>query len=280
KVRQFSGGIAYHGLWPGVGEVSVGAQKTRYRKTVTQPGAQAIVTRADPWLWNGTVAVNLLRGIVAYAGYTRGLEDSAVAPEIAVNRSQAPPALKTSQRDFGLRYAFGPMRLVIGGFDVRKPYFNLDPALVYRQLGTVRHRGVEISLAGEPLKGLNLVAGAVLMKPRVAGPAVDLGLIGTRPVGKAQTMASAFLDYRLPFASAVSVNLGVRYLGKRPGSADNQLVVPARTFVDLGARYRFRLGKFPATARLQITNLLSRYAWDVSDFGGFKRAQPHREQLT
>jgi iron complex outermembrane receptor protein len=93
-------------------------------------------------------------------------------------------------------------------------------------------------------------------------------------------MVSAFLDYRLPFASAVSVNLGVRYLGDRPGSADNQLVVPARTFVDLGARYRFRLGTFPATARLQITNLLNRYAWDVSDFGGFKRAQPRREQLT
>ena len=59
------------------------------------------------------------------------------------------------------------MRLVVGAFDVRKPYFNLDPGLVYKQLGTVRHRGLEISLAGEPVKGLNVVAGAVLMKPRV-----------------------------------------------------------------------------------------------------------------
>ena len=60
-----------------------------------------------------------------------GLEDSGVAPEIAVNRSEAPPALLTSQKDIGLRYAFGPMRLVVGGFDVRKPYFNLDPGLVF-----------------------------------------------------------------------------------------------------------------------------------------------------
>ena len=280
KVRQLSGGVGYHGLWPGVGEVSIGLQKTRYRKTITPPEGEAIVTRADPWLLNGTLALNLVRGVVAYAGYTRGLEDSAVAPEIAVNRSEAPPALRTSQRDLGLRFAFGPMRLVVGAFDVRKPYFNVDPDLVYKQLGTVRHRGVEISLAGEPVKGLNVVAGAVLMKPRVTGEAVDLGLIGRKPVGKAETTISAFLDYRLPFAPAFSANLGAQYLGERAGSADNQLIVPARTIVDLGGRYRFQLAKFPATLRLQVTNLFNRYAWNVSDFGGFKRAQPRREALS
>src|SRR5205085_4654408 len=120
-----------------------------YRKTIGPPSAPAIVTRANPWLWNATLAVNLFRGLVAYGGYTRGLEDSGVAPEIAVNRSEAPPALITSQKDIGLRYALGPMRLVVGGFEVEKPYFNLDTGLVFRDLGTVRHRGLEISLAGE-----------------------------------------------------------------------------------------------------------------------------------
>jgi len=129
KTRQFTGGIAYHGIWPGVGEIGVGVQKTDYRKTINPPDGPSIVTRAKPWLWNATLAVNLLRGVVAYGGYTRGLEDSGVAPEIAVNRSEAPPALLTSQKDIGLRYAFGSMRLVVGGFEVEKPYFNVDPGL-------------------------------------------------------------------------------------------------------------------------------------------------------
>jgi iron complex outermembrane receptor protein len=218
KVRQGTAGIAYHGRWEGVGEISLGLQKTKYRKSIEPPTGPAIVTRAHPWLWNGTLAVNIAKGLVAYAGYTKGLEDSGVAPEIAVNRNEAPPALLTSQRDFGLRYAFGPMRLVVGAFDVRKPYFNLDPGLVYRQLGTVRHRGVEISLAGEPVKGLNIVAGAVLMKPRVSGPGVELGVIGDKPVGQAQRTASAYFDYRLPWLPELSVNLGVQHLGKRPGN--------------------------------------------------------------
>jgi iron complex outermembrane receptor protein len=278
KVRQLFGGIAYHGIWQGVGEVGVGLQKTRYRKTISPPGAEPIETRADPWLWNGTIAVNLLRGLVGYAGYTRGLEDSGVAPEIAVNRSEAPPALETSQRDIGLRYAFGPMRLVVGGFDVRKPYFNLDPGLVFRQLGEVRHRGVEISLSGEPVKGLNIVAGAVLMKPRVSGTAVDLGLIGDKPVGQSETTVTAYFDYRLPFASPFSVNLGINHLGDRAGSPDNQLEVPGRTLVDLGGRYRFHLSKFPATLRLQLSNLFDAYAWDVTESGGFRRHRPRSLQ--
>ena len=280
RLRQFTAGVAYHGLWPGVGEFSVGLQKTTYRKTISAPDTEPIVTRADPWLYNGTVAVNLLKGVVAYAGYTRGLEDSGVAPEIAANRSEAPPALLTAQKDVGVRYAFGPMRLVVGGFDVRKPYFNLDPGLVYRQLGTVRHRGVEISLAGEPIDGLNVVAGAVLMKPRVSGDAVELGLIGSKAVGKAETTIIANVDYRLPFARAFSINLGVNHLGKRPGSADNLLTVPARTLVDLGGRYRFQLAKNPATFRLQVGNLFDDYAWNVTEFGAFRRASPRRVEGT
>ncbi len=278
KVHQLFGGIAYHGIWKGVGEVGIGLQKTRYRKTNSPPGAEEIETRADPWLWNGTVALNLIKGLVAYAGYTRGLEDSGVAPEIAVNRNEAPPALETSQRDIGLRYAFGPMRLVVGGFDVRKPYFNLDPGLVYRNLGTVQHRGLEISLSGEPVKGLNVVAGAVLMKPRVSGTAVDLGLIGDKPVAQAETTITAHFDYRLPFASAFSVDLGVDHLGKRAGSADNDLTVPGRTLVDVGGRYRFHLAKYPATLRLQVSNLLDAYAWDVTESGGFRRHRPRALQ--
>ena len=248
--------------------------------SIDAPEEQPIVTRAEPWLWNATLAVNIAKGLVAYAGYTKGLEDSGVAPEIAVNRSEAPPALLTNQRDFGLRYAFGPMRLVVGAFDVRKPYFNLDPDLFYKQLGTVRHRGIEISLAGEPVKGLNVVAGAILMKPRVSGEAVELGLIGNKPVGIAERTASLYMDYRLPWEQRLSVNLGIQYLGEREGNTENTLTIAGRTQVNLGGRYRFELAKLPATLRLQIGNLFNDYAWNVTGSGALRRTFPRRFNAT
>jgi len=280
KAKQFGVGLAYHGRWQGVGEFSVGVQKVKYRKTIDAPGEEPIITRAEPWLWNTTLAINIAKGLVAYAGYTKGLEDSGVAPEIAVNRSEAPPALLTNQRDFGIRYAFGPMRLVVGAFDVRKPYFNLDSDLFFTQLGTVRHRGFEISLAGEPIKGLNIVAGTILMKPRVSGEAVDQGLIGKKPVGQPEKSANLYVDYRLPWDQKLSVNLGIQYQGKSVGSPDNELVIPGRTLVNLGGRYRFELDKVPATLRLQVSNLFDNYAWNVFGSGGLKRVPPRRLDAT
>ena len=280
KARQYGVGLAYHGRWQDVGEFSVGVQKVRYKKTIDAPDEAAIVTRAEPWLWNATLAINLAKGLVAYAGYTKGLEDSGVAPEIAVNRSEAPPALLTNQRDFGIRYAFGPMRLVVGAFDVRKPYFNLDPGLVFKQLGTVRHRGVEISLTGEPIKGLNVVAGAILMKPRVSGEAVDLGLIGIKPVGQPKLNANLYLDYRLPWDEKLSVNLGVQYLADREGNTANTLTIPGRTQVNIGGRYRFELARLPATLRLQVNNLFDDYAWNVTGSGALRRTFPRRANAT
>ena len=280
-VRENTFGVAYHGRWADVGEFSFGLLKTDYRKTVSPPTTAEIVTRDDPWLWNATLAVNLDRRLVAYAGYTKGLEDSFVAPEIAVNRSEAPPALRTSQRDAGIRLAFGRnMRLVAGLFDVRKPYFNLDPNRFYTQLGTVRHRGIELSLAGEPMRGLSMIVGAVLMKPRVTGEAVDLGLIGEKPVAQPERLVRANFDYRPPSLQAISFDVGINHLGERPGSADNLLIVPARTLVDVGARYRVKMAGFPATLRLQITNLFDDYAWNVTGAGGFRRVPPRRVQTS
>jgi iron complex outermembrane receptor protein len=51
---------------------------------------------------------------------------------------------------------------VAGVFDIRKPYFNTDETNVFTILGDVRHRGAELSLAGNPIDSVSLIAGAVL----------------------------------------------------------------------------------------------------------------------
>ena len=79
---------------------------------------------------------------------------------------------------------------------------------------------------------------------------------------------------------ALSVNLGVNHLGKRAGSPDNELMVPGRTLVDLGGRYRFNVMKKSASLRVQVSNLFDDYAWNVTDGGGFRRVFPRRAEAT
>ena len=162
------------------------------------------------------------------------------------------------------------MRLVSALFDIRKPYFEIDSRDgVYRILGTVIHRGAEFSLSGEPLPGLNLVAGAVLLQPRVTGQAVDEGRLGAKPIGRTGVLIDINADYRIAAIAGASVDMRVLHEGDRVGRADNRLDIPSRTTIDLGARYRLTLGKVPATFRLQVRNVANVYGWRVFGGGGF-----------
>ncbi len=264
RVRQTTVGLAYEGRWKGVGEAAIGIQRADYTKRIDQPGLPRTATTDRPLLLNASAAVTITDRLALYAGYTRGLEESGLAPVNAANRNEALPAIRTRQVDGGVRWALpGGMKLVAGVFDVAKPYFNTDERNVFNVLGDVRHRGAEISLAGNPTERLSLVAGAVLMRPRVTGAAVDDGRVGARPLNQPERTLRGNAEYRPAFAPGFSVDLAVANVGRRYASRDNTVTVPSYTLVDLGARYRFRIGKAPATFRLQMQNVGDVFAWNI-----------------
>src|SRR4028119_275433 len=91
EVRQIPGGIGYELRWPRVAELSLGLQRTDYEKNSFIPGRPTLTTEDSPWLYNGTLAIHLTDRLVAYAGYTRGLEESGPAPSPPAHRDEAPP---------------------------------------------------------------------------------------------------------------------------------------------------------------------------------------------
>jgi iron complex outermembrane receptor protein len=263
EVRQFTAGLGYAGQWRDVGELSLGVQRTFYEKAVVRPSGALPVTKASPWLFNGTLSILAGSDLVFYAGYTKGLEESPVAPEIAVNRGEAPPAIITEQMDAGFRYAISPsLRLVAGLFDVRKPYFALDPGREFRQLGEVRNRGIEMSLAGQITPRLSIVLGAVFLDASVSGDAVDLGLIGRRPVTSIGRNVNGAINWDLPWVKGLSLDLAYESTSDRIANSANTLVIPARYAAALGGRYRFDLFDKPATFRAQLASVNNSYGFN------------------
>ena len=182
--------------------------------------------------------------------------------------------------DAGFRYAITPaLRVVAGVFDVRKPYFGLDPALEFRQLGEVRNRGIEASLAGQITPRLNIVLGAVLLDATVSGDAVDLGLIGRRPVGTIDRTVTGALNWNLPWVKGLSLDVGYEGTSNRIANAANNLVIPARYVASLGGRYRFDLLDKPATFRAQLASVNNAYGFgNIGE--GFYYNPPRRFQMS
>ncbi len=280
EVRQLTFGLGYHGMWRGVGELSLGVQRPFYEKEVVRPSGALPVTKASPWLFNGTLSILASSDLAFYAGYTKGLEESPVAPDIAVNRGEAPPAIITAQMDAGFRYAFTKdLRLVAGLFEVRKPYFALDPELVFQKLGEVRNRGVELSFAGQVTPRLSVVLGAVFLDAKVSGEAVELGLIGRRPVGSIGRIINGGANWTVPWVEGLSLDLAYESTSDRTANAANSYVIPARYIASLGGRYRFDLSGKPATFRAQVASANNRFGY--SNLGeGFYYNPPRRLQMS
>lgn len=279
QVRQAIAGIAYDGRWLGVGGISVGLQHTWYSKRVDRPGTPLARTDDEAWLPNVTASIDVTPRLAFYGGYTRGLEESGIAPDSAANRTEALPAILTSQIDGGLRWkAPGGISVVAGVFDVRKPYFAADEANVFRELGDVRHRGVELSAAGPLAKGLTVVAGAVLMQPRVTGDAVALGRVGRRPLGQPSQLLTLATQYALPGVEGVQLTLNVTHRGTRAADTRNLVTLPARAIIDAGVRWRLDLGDNPALLRVQLQNLTNAYDLALVGSGSYQVNAPR--QLT
>lgn len=269
QARQISPGVSYIGYWRDVGDISFGLQKSFYTRDVTQPGRPLASTKSSPWLYNGTITVFATKQLAFYSSFTRGLEESGIAPENAANRGEALPASLTKQIDGGIRYRLTPgLTLLAGLFEVSKPYFDRDPANLFTAVGDIRHRGVEVSLAGQPVPNLTIVAGVMLLQPRISGSTVDRGLIGPVPPGRTPQLIRFNADYAPPSWGGLSLETQIEHRGASFANRANSFKVPSATLVDIGTRYKFKAWGTSSSLRLQIQNLTNAYGWQVTGTSG------------
>lgn len=272
RVRQSAMMLGYIGSVEGLGGLNLGIQKARYRASF-RDGVTGLVnrSRANPWLYNATVTIELSPAIFVYAGTQRGLEDRGVAPESAANRSEQLAATLATQYEGGLRWKFAGGQLVVNLFEIAKPYFSFDRANRFVELGKEHHRGVEASLSGKFGERLHVVGGAVVMKPEVTGAAVASGLVGKRPAGTPTVNARVDFNYRTGIFGGLTPTLTLKYTGRRAVSSrplaalgNRQLILPGFATFDLGLRQRFAIGKMPAMFRAVVENVADNKAWKVA----------------
>ncbi|MCB2061701.1 MAG: TonB-dependent receptor [Novosphingobium sp.] len=270
KVRQTAWLLGYLGKWEGVAQLNLGLQRADFRARQTD-GPDVTRSHQKEWLYNASIGIDLARDLILFGGTQRGLEDSGAAPETAANRNEQLPAARSTQYEVGLRWKLPAGQVVLSGFEITKPYFSFDAVDRYTRLGTEKHRGIEVSLSGHLVHDrLSLLAGAVFMKAEVSGPGVESGLIGDRAVGTRPPVKLSFdANYRTDLWGGFTPTLGVtirgrsvagaRPLSPEPGS--KQLMLPARNDVDLGFRQPLMLGRYPATVRAKVQNLLDQKRW-------------------
>lgn len=260
ETRQITGGIGYSLAWKGLGELTLGLQRTHYVKRVASPHAPFARGTSDATLPSASMALDLAKGLTAYGSYVRGLEDAGSAPGYAANAYQVLPAIRTTQYDFGLRWS--PVKdttLIVGYFSIRKPFIDIDQANRFGLLGDETHKGLEFSITSNVTKDLRVVAGGVYLDPTVEAAPTIAQPIGRHPVNQQRLRTRFNVNWTLPFAPALTLDAYVNHDAGAYATVDNSLYAPGSTRIGMGARYKFKLGGKPVTARVTLFNVFNAY---------------------
>ncbi len=270
KIHQISVMASYLVKLKGVGQVNIGLQKTNYRAQQTVASGLVTQTKSAPWLYNASAQFELTPHLSLFAGTVKGLEDSGIAPESAANRNEQLAATLTTQYDGGLRIKGAKSQFVLSAFQIEKPFYGFDPGNRFALVGTVRHRGIEASWSGKIGKHLQLLAGGLVMQPRVSGPGVLAGTLGSRSPGVARSTFRIDANYRTALFGGLTPTLSFVSIGKRAVSsapfaalAGQQTTLPVFNSLDLGVRNTFKIGKVPVSARFVVANVFDQASWKV-----------------
>ena len=216
--------------------------------------------------------VKITPWLALYGNYIEALERGGVAPQTALNAGQAFPALVSKQHEFGAKLDFQTLGATFAYYNINKANEYIDvPTNIFAQNGRQENRGYEVTIFGEPIKGVRFVAGASWID------AVQLQTEGGEFDGRKATSVPEY-EYRLagevdlPFVPGFTVTGAIYHTGPAPYDNANTFDVPSWTRFDLGARYVYYVEQVKMTARFNVENLTNEAYW-IAGYGSGGLAQ-------
>ena len=239
---------------------SSGAKTTSYDESAITP-AVGLVVKVRP-------------NLSFYSNYIEGLQQGPTAPSTAINAGEVFAPYKSKQYEAGIKIDAGTFATTLSAFQIKKPSGLTDPdTLIYSLNGEQRHRGLELNLFGEPVKGTRLMGGVMLLDAEMVR-ASNSTYNGNDPVGVPRWTATLGAEWDVPFQPGLTMTARAVYNGSQYLNSANTLKVSPWTRFDVGARYTFKQSGTPVTIRATVTNVLNKRHWTGTTGGALAIGAP------
>jgi iron complex outermembrane recepter protein len=226
------------------------------------------------------LVVKPIAGVSLFANRIEALQQGPTAPldPLLTNSGQVFPPFKSVQYEVGGKVNIGGFDAALSLFEISRPSAYSVPVSaanptgpqVFGLFGEQRNRGIELTFAGEPTKGLRLIGGLSVIDAKLRNNAGGLNN-GNKAVGVPDFSANANVEWDLPFATGLTLTGRAVHTGSQPVNVANTLGIPSWTRFDLGARYVFAAAGTPFTFRVTVDNVGNNRYW-ASAFDVFNSA--------
>lgn len=210
-----------------------------------------------------------------YANRIEGLSKGPTASANAINRGEAFPPGRTKQIEAGVKYDQGTFGANLAVFRIEKPsdgYLDSNTGFYLRD-GEQVNRGIELSIFGEPLPGLRLLAGGTRLDSELK-KTQNGSNDGNHAIGVPTFQLNASVDWDVPGLEGVALNARMLRTGGQYADQANNLSLPTWNRFDAGARYRFKVQEKDITLRMNVENISDKNYWASANGGYLTQGEP------
>lgn len=159
----------------------------------------------------------------------------------------------------GIKYDMGNLTSTLSVFRIEKPAYYTENGFL-RPDGEQRNQGVELNLFGEPLEGVRILGGAMLLDAELTRTANGTN-DGNRAVGAPILNANLGFEWDLPQVQGLTLTARAIHTGAQYLDQANTQKADAWQRYDLGARYAFSVGETDVTLRASVENVMDKAYW-------------------
>lgn len=223
-----------------------GVQTLAYNDSITTPVFGLVV---KPW-----------ENVAFFANRSEGLAAGSTAPQGTNNYGQSLPPYRSKQYEFGAKYDTARFGASVAFYQIEKPSAYTNAANFYVADGSERHRGVEASIYGSPVKNVRVIAGVSYIDGELLNQS-SASTNGNRPVGVPTFQYNLGAEYDVPWVPGLTLNARWIHTGREYANIANSASIPAWDRFDLGARYAMQIYGKPTTFRLSVLNVTNKAYW-------------------
>jgi iron complex outermembrane receptor protein len=226
---------------------------------------------STPWLAISQ-QINTHNTIYLSQGY--GLEAVAAPNQSSfTNKGQPLPALRSTQREIGLKSQLERTYIQVAWFDIKRPVTtdgttckSDTPDSCTRQIdGQAHHQGVELSTLTK-LSQWSFGGSAMWLDARRENATVAASLNGQSPINVPKFIMRGTMEYRHAYIPGLRSSLRLSHEGERNVTETGDIKIPAWTTLDATAHYDTKIHQLTSSWMLSVNNLMNKHYWRESPY--------------
>ncbi len=210
---------------------------------------------------SGGILFKATDALSLYANYLEGLSQGKVAPSTSVNEDEIFPPFISRQVEVGAKYDAGAFAVTAAVFRIKQPAYETNAtSRVFGPNGKRQNDGVELSLFGEPLKGLRLLGGVMYIDSELTHT-TNGTFDGNRAPATPKYNVNLGAEWDVPRLEGLTLTTRGIYSSSQYLDQANAKEIGAWNRIDVGARYAFKVDDKHITLRANVENVADKRYW-------------------